>query len=388
MALEFTNQNASVPNPPAEQIVYFQVDVNQENCDSVSADTQSRLNLLEQEGFSLSFAELIGTAAAHFRGAAIDLSGVGSQQAEAQRAWDNLAHCNPRPAYNSKLDKNRLIVTKSVNNPRADALYAEILAVGVGLSIAIDFYDIPLQSWFPTGLAPTDFAAYDSDGNLIKVEVRGRFARNNWKAAIEKTQHKLKNEKDFNKAIGVLFAPRESAVTGAADIEIIDPVGEYMNPQKYLQLRSILCHYAPFFERQNYDDFSARLRELSTIDDTSFAQYLDKGDPVLGDKNIRTHRTFFRYASHRFEGTAWEGTEWPTALTGVEIPDSKGCFYWALWDEVTRALKEGRLKDIAEMKVPFQTFRHEGRVLVLLQDATALVWAPTEADLSPSMFEN
>ncbi len=142
MALQFTNQNASVPNPPAEQIVYFQVDINQENCDTVSADTQSRLNLLNQEDFSLSFAELIGTAAAHFRGAAIDFSGGGSRQAEIQRTWDNLAHCNPRAVYNSNLDKNRLVVTKSINNPRADGLVAEILAVGIGLSIAIKFLGV------------------------------------------------------------------------------------------------------------------------------------------------------------------------------------------------------------------------------------------------------
>lgn len=386
MALQFTNQNTSIPNPP-EQIVYFQVKVNRDNCGDITAKTEILLKHLETNGFEISLLELIGTAGAHFRDGAVDFSGHGSMAAEIQRAWDNLTHCQLRAVYNKKPGKNRLVVTKLPNNPRADALAAEILAVGVGLSIAIRFYDIPLQSWFPTGLAPTDFAAYDSGDNLIKVEVRGRFERNHWKAAIEKTQYKLKNEKDFDKALGVLFAPRTSASTRAADIEIIDPIGEHMNVQKYSQLRSVLCHYAPFFERQNYGEFAARLRELSTIDDAIFAQYLDRGDPVLGDQNIRTHRTFFRYAYHRFEGTAWEGTEWPTALTGVEIPGNKGCFYWALWDEVTRALKEGRLKDIAEMKIPFQTFRHEGRVLVLLQDATALVWAPTEADLSPSMFE-
>jgi hypothetical protein len=387
MALNFVSKNASVPNPP-EDVVYFSVSINREQCDNVAAEMAARLDDLEVSGFEISLTELIATAGAHFRDGAIDFSGYGKEQAEIQRAWDNLAHCQPRAVYNKKLNKNRFVVTKSVNNPRADGLAAEILAVGVGLAVATRFYSIPLQGWSPTGLAPTDFEAYDSDGNLIKVEVRGRFARKNWKTAIEKTQQKLKDEKDFNKAMGVLFAPRESAMTNASDIEIIDPSGDYMNTREYPQLRSILCHYAPFFERQNYSEFAARLRELSDAEDASFARYLNEGDIVLGDKNIQTHRTFFRYAGHRFEGTAWAGTAWPTALTGVEIPDNKGCFYWALWEEVTRALREGRLRDIAEMRVPFQTVRHHGRVLVLLQDGMALVWAPTEADLSPSMFEN
>lgn len=388
MALNFTNRNASVPDPQVGEVVHFEVDVNREQCESITAQTQERLQGFQTNGFEISFAALVATAGAHFREGAVDFGDQGSAQAEMQRAWDNLAHCQPKPVRSQKSGKNRLVVTKSENNPRVDGLAAEILAVGVGLSLAIEFYDLPLQSWFPTGLEPTDFQAYDRDNNLVRVEVRGRFKRNNWKAAVQKTQEKLKNHRDFNKAIGVLFAPRESAATKAADIEIIDPVGEHMTTQNHPQLRAVLCHYAPFFERQGYTEFGARLRQLSAADDEGFAHYLSKGDPILGDKNIRTHRTFFRYNDHRFEGTAWDGTAWPTALTGVEIPENKGCFYWALWDEVTRALKEGRLKDIAEMEVPSQVFRFKGRVLVLLQDASALIWAPTEAELSPSMFED
>lgn len=386
MIPKFVNRNASVPEPP-EDTVYFRVDVNRDQCGAVPAETEERLKKLEK-GFEISLAELIGTAGTHFRDGAIDFGGHGSAQAETQRAWDNLAHCQPRPIYNQKLGKNCLVVTKSANNPRSDGLAAEILAVGVGLSVAIKFYNIPLQLWFPTGLEPTDFKAYDQNNNLVRVEVRGRFGRNHWKVAVEKTQKKLENYSDFNQAIGVLFAPRESARTNAADIEIIDPAGEHMTTQNHPQLRAVLCHYAPFFERQGYIEFSERLRQLSSADDERFAQYLSVGDPILGDKNIRTHRTFFRYNEQRFEGTAWDGTAWPTALTGVEIPENKGCFYWALWDEVTWALKEGRLEDIAKMEVSSQTFRFKGRVLVLLQDASALVWAPTEAELSPSMFEH
>lgn len=279
-------------------------------------------------------------------------------------------------------------MTKAVDNPRSDGLAAEILAVGVGLSVAIKFYDIPLQLWSPTGLKATDFEAYDKNNNRVRVEVRGRFVRNNWKSAVQETQGKLKNYRNFDKALGVLFAPRVSDVTRAADIEIIDPVGEHMTTQKYSQMRAVLCHYAPFFERQGYAEFGERLRELSSADNEKFALYLKKGDPILCDKNIKTYRTFFRYNNHRFEGTAWEDTAWPMSLTGVEIPKDKGCFYWALWDEVIRALKEGRLADIAEMEVKPEMFRFKDRVLILLQDASALAWAPSQADLSPSMFEN
>ena len=387
MALNFVNNNASVSEPPKD-VVSFNVSINREQCGSTTAETEVQLNSFEANGFEISLLELVATAGAHFRDGAIDFGGYGKEQAEIQRAWDNLAHCQPKAVYNRKSDKKRLVVTKSANNPRADGLAAEILAVGVGLSLAIRFYGIPLQNWFPTGLKPTDFEAFDKDNNRVKVEVRGRFARNNWKAAIEKTQKKLTHDRDFNKAIGVLFAPRVSAATNAADIEIIDPAGEYMSTQNHPRLRGVLCHYAPFFERQGYSEFGERLRTLSAAGDEAFSRYLREGDALLRDKNIRTHRTSFRYNDHKFEGTAWDGVAWPTALTGMEAPDNKGCFYWALWDEVTRALKEGRLSDIADMKVEPEVFRHKGRLLVLLQDASALVWAPTAEELSPSMFEN
>lgn len=349
MELKFPNRNASVPEPP-EAPICFQVDVNREQCGNIAEETEEHLRGFETNGLEITCSELIATAGAHFRDGAIDFGGLGSASAEFQRAWDNLAHCDPKPVYNQKLGKNRLVVTKSLNNP--------------------------------------DFKAYDKDNNLVRIEVRGRFGRNHWKAAVQKTQEKLKNHSDFNKAIGVLFAPRVSAVTGAADIEIIDPVGEHMITQNHPRLRGVLCHYAPFFDRQGYTEFGARLRQLSSADDERFAPYLNAGDPLLRDKNIRTHRTFFRYNDQRFEGTAWNDTAWPSALTGVDIPRNKGCFYWALWDEVIRALKEGRLGDIADMEVRPEVFRFKDRVLVLMQDASALAWVPTEADVSPSMFED
>lgn len=161
-----------------------------------------------------------------------------------------------------------------------------------------------------------------------------------------------------------------------------------MVTQNHPRLRSVLRHYTPFFERQGYGEFSSRLKELAAADDALFEAYLTAGDAVLRDKNITTHRTYFRYNDHRFEGAAWDGTAWPASLTGVEVPENQGCFYWALWDEVTRAIKEGRLSDIAEMNIRPEVFRLQGRVLVLLPDASALAWASSEDALSPSMFEH
>ena len=156
MPLNFVNKNASISEPP-EDVVSFNVSINREQCGSTTAEAEAKLNGLETNGFEVSLIELIATAGAHFRDGAVDFGGYGKEQAEIARAWDNLAHCQPRAVYRSKTGKSRFVVTKSVNNPRADGLVAEILAVGVGLSLGIRFYGIPLQNWFPTGLKPTDF---------------------------------------------------------------------------------------------------------------------------------------------------------------------------------------------------------------------------------------
>ncbi len=387
MSLNFVNRNASVPDPP-EDTVYFKMAVNRENCTTVEADTEARLQAYEADGVEIPLYELLASAGAHFRDGAVDFGDVGGVYAEMQRAWDNLAHSSPRAIYNADLAKKRLVVTKATNNPRANALAAEILAVGVGLHIATKFYDTPLQFWSPTGLKPTDFEAYDGDGRLIKVEVRGRFEGNNWKYAVQDIHRKLKDIKNFDRAIGVVFALRESNTVKNVDIEIADPAGEHMQTLKQTQLRAILRHYAPFFERQGYTEFGTRLRELSCADEDRFTWYLRNGDPLLQDKNIRTHRTFFRFNNQRFEGTAWDNTAWPASLTGLNILQEKGYFYWGLWDEVIKALKKGNLRDIAEMQVKPDVIRLKDRVLIILEDATALGWAPSETELSPSMFEN
>ena len=93
MALNFTNRNASVPDPQVGEVVHFEVDVNREQCENITAQTQERLQGFQTDGFEISFAALVATAGAHFREGAVDFGDQGSTQAEMQRAWDNLAHC-------------------------------------------------------------------------------------------------------------------------------------------------------------------------------------------------------------------------------------------------------------------------------------------------------
>ena len=98
MALKFVN-NASVSEPP-EDVVHFKVRINREQCGSTTAETEARLGSLEANGFEISLTELVATAGAHFRDGAVDFGGYGSEQAEIQRAWDNLAHCQPKGVHN------------------------------------------------------------------------------------------------------------------------------------------------------------------------------------------------------------------------------------------------------------------------------------------------
>jgi hypothetical protein len=330
-----------------------------------------------------SIAQLVGYSAIHFTGAELD-RGKGFDQARLRNAWSQLADWDPRAVSYKGTDK--LVVASQVA-ARVIAGRGEVLAVGVALQLAIKIYGIPYPYWqVSSGLARWDLNTVTANGRMIKVEARGRFMRRGWKKAIQQV-HKKFNTSDFSIGAGILFAPRSSARTRKADVLIVDPTGETMDPRAHPELRSLLRHYAPFFAHQNFNAFAKRLLKIAEAPDKDFNNYLRRGDPQLLDPSVWFKRTSFRWEGMRFQGTAWDGIAWPRHLTGVGIEAGTGAFYWGLWDHVIEALRHGELASVTDMQLVPQVIREGRLIFILLDDATALAWAPTSQELTPSMFD-
>jgi hypothetical protein len=251
-------------------------------------------------------------------------------------------------------------------------------------------YDLPYRFWRAMAFDPHDLEAPAPSGGKVRVEVRARVNRNHWQQAKDDVYTKLPAPGDFAAAAGILFAPRTSPRTHAADILIMDPEGKKtMSDRAHDPLRSLLLHYIPFFEHQgghpSCATFARRLRQLAEADEAEFEAYLKNGDRVL--RQQRPYRTGFRFGGHDFKGSTWIGAAWPDSITGVVSEPGQGAFYWALWTKVIDALKEGRLQDLAEMEIRTGMQRLGSKVFVLLDDGIALAWAPSAAELSPGMFD-
>ncbi len=177
----------------------------------------------------------------------------------------------------------------------------------------------------------------------------------------------------------------------------MDPVLDNSPQPQSQRLRNIVRHYIPFFERQqglndnNFTRrFAARLRELAEADESTFQNYLHNGDAALryDKRGEKPWRTYVRYDGQQFYGTALNGYAWPIEIAGRKPVPGQGAYYFALWEPVIEALRDGRIHDLLEMDVTPGTTQHNGRVFVLLEDGIALAWAPSEDQLKPGMFDD
>ncbi|MDD4891213.1 MAG: hypothetical protein PHU85_14930 [Phycisphaerae bacterium] len=345
---------------------------------------------LRQNGIYLSIGQLAGLSAIWYRGA-IASSVVGAEQAQLKAAWVELSNWNLRQEY-GRDGIPRLVVDKQAN-AGAQTKRSELLGIGVGLAVGMKLYDIDYPSWDVTHRNERHdlFAYHPASHRLVKVEAKGRYMRQNLKAAITQVYRKFAVA-DFAHAAGVVFAPRHTPNPRTADIVLIDPTGNHEPNDQYVVPRALLSHYTPFFRRQGriFDRFAARLQEIRTFDHRRFLAYLREGDAVLADlaATRSAGRTTVRVRGHLFRGTAWEGFVWPAHLTGLGQRLHEGVFYWGLWEEVINALIQGKLHDVLNMRVRPCVSRLGNKALVVLPDGSALAWAPNPNELTPSMFDD
>jgi hypothetical protein len=216
----------------------------------------------------------------------------------------------------------------------------------------------------------------------LRVEARGRFEGKLGGAKAE-VRKKFGSNTSFARQLGVIFSPRTSLIGSFPDIILLDPESDGMPDESaHREYRSLLLHYVHFFSRQNFDDFACRLTTLAQASDEDFEGYLQNGDDDL--RRARVKRTAFHLENEEFVGTAWGGVAWPAGLgggAGLDVDFSAGCFYWGIWTKVLSALREGQLQDIVNMDAREETYVDRLRVYIVLDDATALAWAPTEEEL-------
>ncbi len=370
-------------------LVHFVVEIDRSRCLTIPAALETRLREFERDGLELPLDRIITHAGIELVGSVVDYWQRGEDSARVKRVWDDLSQWRPRCVPHPTTGQPRLVVTPPAN-PNERVAGTRRWGVGVGLLVATRLYGIPYRFWHATGFARHDLEAPAAGGGIIKVEVRARVDRNNWREAKDAMFGKLSSPADFATAAGILFAPRTTSRPSSADILIVDPRGDNVDSTDHPMLRALLQHYAPFFEHQAGFPPCARfarcLRELAGADRSAFQDYLARGDNKL--RAEQPFRTSFWFGEHHFLGTAYYGSAWPEAMTGVVAEPGRGAFYWALWGEVILALQEGRLQDIADMTIQAGSRRFGDRVFVLVDDGTALAWAPSKESLTPRMFDD
>lgn len=358
--------------PVPSDVVHFEVEVDAKVCGWPSdPELGSKLSQLHRTGLELRIGQIVAYAGLHYQDEAQDHWKIGAGRARIQSAWQDLCNWSPDVALRGRDGKPKLVLAER-KNARRKGIISEVLGVGVGLGLAIHLYDLPYRFWSPSpGLAPHDFSAPASNGGAIRLEARGRFARNNWEAAKAQVRKKF-GQTNFTSAVGVIFAPRATPNTRSRDITVMDPDGPG-EKESHARLRALLRHYAPFFRMQGFGEFATRILEIASLAEQEFTEYLQHGDARLRRGVFK--RTGFSFRNAEFEGTAYEGIAWPRHLTNFDGSEA-GCFYWGLWTNVIEAIREGELESVAEMVVTEEVVRVGNTVYITLADGTALAWAP------------
>jgi hypothetical protein len=285
-------------------------------------------------------------------------------------------------AHRSNPQRSVLVVAESANS-RVIGWRTELLAFGIALEIGIFVYDIPYPFWEATsGLQSFDITAVDSVGNQIGVEARGRINRTNITSAKEQVHKKFKTP-NFSQAAGVIFFPRTSNRSTAADIVVLDPDADVPHLPVSARYRKLLRHFIPFFRYQGGEErkFGDRLDEISKSSEEEFEAYLERGDSVLSSRPTKRGRAGYTFEGDRYIGTFWRDIVWPNWLTGLQSPQSGGVFFWGLAEEVIDALQTGKVNSLDFRTRHTQVKRMANNMSVLLPDKTLLIWAPSVEQL-------
>jgi len=371
--------------PPSAEKVTLRVKVDRSRCNGTDPEIEKRLKKLEEDGLTISIAQIAANANLHFAGSVKD-EGEGVKNAQIRAAWSELRHLNMRavPERNGRTRLQRLRVDKS-SNSRETARRSEVLAMGASLQIGIVVFKKPYRFWSATpGLKRYDLSAKDSQGDELKVEARGRIDGTNVKKAVTQV-HKKFAKGDFSKAIGVIVFPRTKP-GGKEDILVVDPDGIAEPRPTDAQFRNLLLHYVPIFTVQGdrIAAFGRRLKEIATSSDQDFANYLSHGDTVLSSRGVRRGRSGFNWKGTRYVGTFFKDLAWPEWLTGMPTPSTGGVFFWGLASGALDQLQSGQVADLNPPNEEAIVERRGDIFSIEMPDWSVLIWGATLDELEGS----
>lgn len=348
--------------------VHLEVEADLGRC-TPGGPSAAKLQNIAASGMDISISQLVAYSGMHFEGAVPGNSALGLEREKIRSAWTMLKDWNPRAVLRRKDGVPKLVLDDRPN-PNIKRWISELLGVGAGLTLAKAVFGRPYRFWHPNGHGVMDYVTHGSSGGQLRVEVRGRFNRQGMKAARNDIVRKIKPGSSFENEAGIIFCPRSTPNTRAPDFFVMDPPGKGTPAGPHAQHRSLLRHYAPFFELQGLADVAARLRTIARFNEKAFMAFLREGDPEIA--RMVWKRTSFFIAGKRFAGTVW--SEVPIPFFRPPESEETGYFFWGIDVEVAQCLAEGDLDRVIEMPVDEQYGELGDGRLFLLDDATVLTW--------------
>ena len=379
----FPSSSGPAVPAPSNDLVHFRIRVDRSRCGTTDPALNLRLTALEQNGLTLSIAQLVASANLHFAGSVQD-EGQGLEDARMRAAWNLLRGWNMTSMPHHTQPSRRVLVVADQPNSRMTAIRSEVLAMSVALEMGIRLYNVAYPYWAATeGLQAFDLSATDEAGNEFRVEARGRINRTNTETAVQQVHEKFADP-NFSHAAGVIFFPRTNN-RGREDIVVLDPDGEPEHHMANSRYRNLLIHYVPIFIAQGglVRAFGEHLRALSASPDEEFSSYLEGGDAALSSPTTRWGRSGFNWNGTRYIGAFFDDIAWPVWLTKIERPLDGGVFFWGIAEEVIRIFQGGQLASLkfAASEQPIVS-RTERVMSIVMPDRTLLVWAETMRELT------
>lgn len=368
---------------PSNDLVHFRIEVDRSRCATDDPVINARLIVLEQNGLTLSIAQLVASANLHFAGSVQD-ERSGLEDARMRAAWNLLRGWNMTSTPHHTRPSRRVLVVADQPNSRMTATRSEVLAMGIALEIGIQLYNVEYPYWAATeGNQAFDLSATDEAGNEFRVEAGGRINRTNKGKAVQQVHAKFAAP-NFSHAAGVVFFPRTNN-RGREDIIVLDPEGEPERHMANSRYRNLLMHYVPIFIAQGglVRAFGKRLKALSASPDQEFSSYSEGGDAALSSPTTHRGRSGFRWNGTLYIGAFFEDIAWPIWLTRIERPLDAGVFFWGIAEEVIRVFQGGQPASL-KFAAPEQPIvsRTERVMSIVMPDRTLLIWAETMRELT------
>jgi hypothetical protein len=367
---------AEPPGIPLRAHVDLKIEVNQTHCKA-----PKNVAKLNDTWARTTIHAIVAHAAAHFQDAPVAGNAKPTTEVRMRQAWSRLCDFSPRAETHD--GRRRLVITPGKNiDVRAEA--SQLLGVGIGLAVICAKLEVPYTSIVKQNFSSKVF--HDFEGvrrsKPLKIEVRGRYRRNNRTKALDQVKKKFSGGHDFASAVAAQVYPFNVANRDHADIELVDPDGDVPDLSLDALCRQAIRHYLPYLERQNVHS-AILLQMLVALPNDTFATFFRSTwrrvwQPILEGQPIPVlGRTSLHCAGERYWGTIyndWAAPPWASQY----VDRTQGGFVFmglplVLFRQFTTIEDTVRLLQYG----PPVATANDGYVYVRLGDGFLLIWSPT-----------